>query len=76
MLLDEKTREARNLRNRLVVLLWSRLALVRSAARFVFRRHPDILREATSTFERRRRAATRLEKAKKRRVNEVGPEKP
>ena len=76
MLLDEKAREARNLRNRLVVLLWSRIGAIRSAARFVFRRHPEILREATSVYERRRRASTRLEKARKGKVNEAGPEKP
>lgn len=56
---SEEARTALNLRNRLLTLLSDRMAMVRSAARFVFRRHPAIAREVTSTYERRRRAASR-----------------
>lgn len=57
--LSAEARAALDLRNRLASLLYARMALVRSAARFVFRRHPEIVREATSAYERRRRAAAR-----------------
>jgi hypothetical protein len=60
--LSEKAREALTLRNQLVSLLVERMSLVRAAARFVFRRQPEIVREATSAYERRRRAATRRAK--------------
>lgn len=59
-------RAALDLRNRVVSLLWDRMSLVRSAARFVFRTSPEIAREATSAYERRRRAANR-------RVSTQGP---
>lgn len=49
-------------RNRLATLLARRLRLVRAKARFVFRDHPTVLREATSSYERRRRSATRAKK--------------
>jgi hypothetical protein len=53
------TRSALDLRNRVVSLLADRITLVRSAARFVFRAHPEIARQATSSYERRRRTASR-----------------
>lgn len=46
-------------RNRLAGLLAQEVGRVRKAARFVFRHHPQIRREATSTYERRARAARR-----------------
>lgn len=46
-------------RNRLATLLASRMRLVRAKARFVFRAHPALLREATSAYGRRQRAAHR-----------------
>ena len=52
-------REALALRNKLVALLRDRLATLRAAARFVFRDHPAIAREATSEHERARRRAGR-----------------
>jgi hypothetical protein len=55
----EEVKKASELRNRLATLLWKRMSSVRGAARFVFRRRPDIVREATSAYERRRRAANR-----------------
>lgn len=55
----EETRQALALRNRLATLLNQRMNLVRSAARFVFRGSPEIVRESTSAYERRRRAAAR-----------------
>jgi hypothetical protein len=54
-----KSEEARRVRNGLALLLQDRVALVRAAARFVFRRHPEVVREATSAYERRRRAESR-----------------
>lgn len=53
------------LRNRTLAVLQTRLAAARSAARFLYeRRHTDVYRQFTSTFERRRRvAAARRAKA-------------
>ncbi|APR86465.1 Hypothetical protein A7982_11814 [Minicystis rosea] len=53
------------LRNKVATLLWERMSIVRAAARFVFRGQPEIVREATSAYERRRRAAARRAKATK-----------
>ncbi len=49
-------------RDRLATLLARRVRLVRAKARFVFRAHPTLVREVTSTYERRRRAASRRAK--------------
>lgn len=56
-------REALALRNKLVALLRDRLATVRAAARFVFRDHPEIIREITSAHERTRRKLGRVKEA-------------
>ena len=61
----EEMRVALALRNRLATLLGERMNLVRSAARFVFRGSPEIVREVTSAYERRRRAAARRTAEKK-----------
>jgi hypothetical protein len=45
------------LRNRLGALLLRKMRAVRRAARFLFRGHPDLIREFTSTYERSRRMA-------------------
>lgn len=37
--------EALQLRNRLAVLVYDRILMVRAAARFVFRAHPDIVKK-------------------------------
>jgi hypothetical protein len=50
---------AQELRARLASMLMQRMNAVRSAAQFVFRHHPTIVREVTSAYERRRRAAWR-----------------
>jgi hypothetical protein len=55
----ENTRRALDIRNRVATLLLDKISLVRSAARFVFRNQPDIVRLSTSAFERRRRKAQR-----------------
>jgi hypothetical protein len=60
----EEARRALALRNRLLTLMAQRIARVRSAARFVFRNHPEVIRQATSAFERRRRAEARRRAAK------------
>jgi hypothetical protein len=62
---SEKSRAALALRNKLMVLLVTRMSAVRAAARFVFRGQPEIVREVTSEYERRRRAAGRRAKEKK-----------
>ncbi len=56
---SDEARQALALRNRLANLLYDRISVVRGAARFVFRNQPDIVREVTSAYERRRRAASR-----------------
>lgn len=56
-------REKIDLRNRYAALLFARVSTVRSVARFVFRHHPKIAREATSAWERARRAASRKKKS-------------
>ena len=61
---SEEARKALELRNKLAGLLLDRMNLVRAAARFVFRRRPEIVREATSAYERRKRAANRRAKKK------------
>ena len=58
---SEAATDAIFLRNQLANLLKGRMRLVRSAARFVFRDHPEIVREVTSAYERKRRAAARRE---------------
>ena len=52
-------------RNQLLHLMMDRVGAIRKTAAHVFRRTPDIVREVTSAYERRRRAAARREKAKK-----------
>lgn len=44
-------------RNRIAAELVTRISAVRAAARFVFRRKPQIVREVTSAYERRTRLA-------------------
>lgn len=63
--MSPEAKSAIALRNKVVTLLWDRMGVVRGAARFVFRGQPEIVREATSAYERRRRAAARRAKAKK-----------
>lgn len=63
--LPEEAKNALALRNRFALLLWSKMSVVRNGARFVFRHHPEIVREATSAYERRRRAAARRKAMKK-----------
>lgn len=64
------------LRNRLATLLAARMAAVRAAARFVFRGSPDIVREATSPYERRRAVAARRAKREKKAAGEAPPGSP
>ncbi|WP_437667282.1 hypothetical protein [Sorangium sp. So ce1182] len=56
---------ATTIRNQLLHLMLERVGAIRKTAAHVFRRHPDIVREVTSAYERRRRAAARREKARK-----------
>ncbi len=52
----ENTRRTLDIRNRVATLLLDRMGQVRAAARFVFRNYPEIARESSSAFERRRRS--------------------
>jgi hypothetical protein len=65
LVLSDKARAALSLRNKVISLLTDRMATVRSAARFVFRDEPEIVRQVTSAYERRKRAAAKREAAKK-----------
>jgi len=56
--------EALDLRNRVGTLLLRRMNVVRAAARWVFRHHPEVVREVTSAYERRRRSEARRAKRK------------
>lgn len=60
----ENTRRALDTRNRIATLLVDRMSQARAAARFVFRNHPEIAREASSAFERRRRHARKVNASK------------
>ncbi len=60
-----ETAAALALRGKLITLLLARMELVRAAARFVFRDDPEILREATSAYEPRVRAAARRAAARR-----------
>lgn len=71
-MLKNASREALILRNRIVALLAERMNAVRSAARFVFRDRPDIVREATSSYQRRRRTEAR----RARRITSPPPPQP
>jgi hypothetical protein len=66
VVLGDEAARALALRNRLAMLLAAKMNAVRSAARFVFRHRPEIVREATSVYERRRRAAARRNALRKR----------
>lgn len=62
--LTPAAKEARAVRNAHLIALQDSVRELRAAARFVFRNHPDIIREATSAWQRRRRAEKRLATAK------------
>jgi hypothetical protein len=50
-------RQAYDLRNRIGKLLFDRMQRTRAAAKFVFRKEPQLVREVTSAYERRTRLA-------------------
>jgi hypothetical protein len=60
-----EVKNAVHVRNGLLSLLMAQVALVRKGAARVFRAFPETYREVTSTYERRKRAATRRAKAAK-----------
>ena len=59
------------LRDRMLTLLARKVSEVRKAARFVFRHHPEILKLATSSYQRRRRAANRKQSGAGQTADEV-----
>jgi len=60
---DPAALEAFEQRNRLVNLLQQQVRLIRAGARWVFRKQPTIARQATSAYDRRKRAEARRKKA-------------
>ena len=56
---DDEAAQAKRLRNQLWTLLQQRMGQVRRVARHAFRQHPQIARDATSSYERRQRAEAR-----------------
>jgi hypothetical protein len=58
--LSEAARALRSVRNTKANALYDQIRRLRAAARFVFRNHPEIAREATSPWVRRKRAEQRL----------------
>jgi hypothetical protein len=54
---------ATKIRNQLLVLLTASVGRARKAVAHVFKDHPNLVREVTSTYERRRRATARRAKA-------------
>jgi hypothetical protein len=56
---EPQMQSAHDLRNRLAGILHAKMLSARAAMRFVFRHHPEIAREAGSTYERRGRARRR-----------------
>lgn len=59
---NERRMSAIELRNRYVVVAQRRVTLLRNAAQLVFRDHPKVIREVTSTYQRRKRAESRRAK--------------
>jgi hypothetical protein len=59
---QKKSRALTSTRNRMLHLLVDRVRLVRRTAAHVFKGYPAILREVTSSYERRRRAEARRKK--------------
>lgn len=58
----DRQKRTLSLRNRLVTLLIERMRIVRRAARFVFRNHPEVARLASSAYKRRKRVQRRVRK--------------
>jgi hypothetical protein len=61
-----------DLRNRLLTLLGARVGQVRRAARYVFRGHPDVMRKATSAYERMRRVERKRRRQEKKEEGKEG----
>jgi len=55
--------EAKLLRDQMLVLMMNRVRAIRSAARYLYGDHPELVRQVTSAYERRRRAELRAKKA-------------
>lgn len=70
---SDEAQQALLVRNQLLVLIDNRVRAIRKTAAHVFRRHPEILHEATSSYERRRRTAARRAKNAKDDASEPKP---
>jgi hypothetical protein len=63
-------------RNRLLQLLDTRVRKVRNAARFVFRAHPEVVRQVTSPYERKRRIDAKRAATRKKNREAAAPAAP
>ena len=61
--IDTDMRSVRQRRNRIAALLRVLVPRTRKLGRFVFRQHPEVVREMASTFHRNRRIAERGQEA-------------
>jgi hypothetical protein len=62
---SQEAKNARLLRDQLLTLLMQRVRTVRSVAAHVFRKHPTVLRQVTSAYQRRQRAERRAQQKAK-----------
>ncbi len=60
-------------RNRFLQLLDQRVRRVRAVARFVFRKHPDIVRGVISLYERKRRLDAKRSATRKKNAQPATP---
>jgi hypothetical protein len=67
----KESQDALTLRNGMATLLQMRVQRVRNAARGTFRNHPEVIREFTSGYERRRRAESRRKGKEEEKKTEV-----
>lgn len=58
-------------RNRYLRMLWKRVQMVRRAAQFVFRHHPEIAIQATSAYRRQKNAEARRRKLQEQKTKDA-----
>ena len=66
---DDEISENMKLRNRICTLIMLKVREIRRAARYVFRKHPDVIRKFTSTYQRRKRLETKRRQIANKTVN-------
>ena len=65
----QDTSEDIELRNRICTLISIRIKKIRKAAKYVFRKHPEIIRQFTSDYQRKRRMEAKRKKLANQTVN-------